>query len=541
MQPAPNSTIRIFACILALLSWGAFVVRSYQVFGPDSVYVQPFNSDSALPVLMANDKHVDAFRTYVYGQDQIGAWPFLFAQFVRRAVGVTWTPFSIYLMQVLWLSLGLLLVALLCSEAAALVAALFAATLTLHPTVSHYFFVLNQRNAWQVTAIMFAWVFLRKVCEGQTRTTLWWAGAFLFSFLAIWTAPVSTPILCVVYALELLRSRILAKDGAAQTMVSLTSLVKSFLPIAAAIVLEQLLKANYHRFATKHFGSDFRTPTELDWGNILINFQKQTEVFFGVKFWWLAAIGMLAGIALGYYLLRSVGAKTVPPICRPGLRLDLCVLVCGCSFAAILSFVIPVPFTWIRLNAYGPRYLAQPHMFGVLACLFFLVLLMTLSSAIYKSRRLIFSITAVVVAVLIVVRFPARRLNAEYNNMREVARTLAQTNSHVVVLGGYWDTYVLAALAPPEAITAVPADDQLLRTPWAPEVMRESEKVLVVHHPFAFSGAVETPGPYETFGDGANPPAVLTQRGVTLRLETPRWLEKNGYRFSLYQNTTFAK
>ncbi|MFN2598698.1 MAG: hypothetical protein ABR563_16110, partial [Pyrinomonadaceae bacterium] len=93
-------------CALALVAWGALLARALVVFTPESAYVQPFNSDSALPVLMANDPVIDAFRTYVYGQDQVGAWSFIACQLVRRATGFVWTAHGIYAFQTVWLFLS---------------------------------------------------------------------------------------------------------------------------------------------------------------------------------------------------------------------------------------------------------------------------------------------------------------------------------------------------------------------------------------------------------------------------------------------------
>ena len=39
--------------------------------------VAGFSSDSAIPVLMANDRHWDLFQCFFYGQDRFGARPFL--------------------------------------------------------------------------------------------------------------------------------------------------------------------------------------------------------------------------------------------------------------------------------------------------------------------------------------------------------------------------------------------------------------------------------------------------------------------------------
>src|SRR5205823_14455280 len=94
-QKHGRTAARCLVCVaLALGAWGLLLARALHTFGPDSVYVQPFNSDSALPVLMANDPKIDAFRTYIYGQDQIGAWPFLACQLQARATGYVWTDRS---------------------------------------------------------------------------------------------------------------------------------------------------------------------------------------------------------------------------------------------------------------------------------------------------------------------------------------------------------------------------------------------------------------------------------------------------------------
>jgi hypothetical protein len=125
--------------------------------------------------------------------------------------------------------------------------------------------------------------------------------------------------------------------------------------------------------------------------------------------------------------------------------------------------------------------------------------------------------------------------------MSEVAEGLLQkAPPQIPLLGGYWDTYALAALLPPGTIIPVPAADQLVRTPWTPLQMRQSALVLVVHHVFASPGGAEIVGSYSTFGDGQNPPPVIRQHGSTLLLLTPYWYQRNGYIFSLYKNQDVA-
>src|SRR5947209_1008662 len=123
-RPAGDARVRTLAvAALALLAWIAVGARAAQVFAPDSVYVQPF----------------------------------IFCRIFRRATGVVWTDESVYLLQVAWLFIGIFAVAALGRRTRFVAPALFLSALCLHPTVSHYVFVLNQRYAWQLTPLLFAW------------------------------------------------------------------------------------------------------------------------------------------------------------------------------------------------------------------------------------------------------------------------------------------------------------------------------------------------------------------------------------------------
>jgi hypothetical protein len=550
-RTTPQSpAVRRAAFALAAAVWAVALARAWHVFGPGSVYVQPFNSDSALPVMMANDPVIDAFRTYVYGQDQIGAWPFLFAQLAARATGCVWTAEGVYRWQALWLMLGVVPFALLGRSLALLPGALLLSVLFLHPNVSHYLFVLNQRYAWQVGALCFAWWALRRVCEREFGVSgdgdgprgvlasrwLWILLAFWFSLLAVWMSPLSALMLLAFLALEAARARLLAAGDAPRPRP--TRLLACLLPVAAAVAAEQAIKANHRRFSLKHFGKEFRTPTSLDWGHLSENFLAQAEQLAGAPWFWLTAAGLVAGAAAAACLLSSAACSGRAPVraCEPGARLDASVLLAGSCAAALINFAAAVLFEWVRLNLYGARYLALTHLFGALAGLLAIFLCANMSRKVYSARGFFSPLScAAAVAVLMLLTPPARE-NPQYRELKGVAAELARRAPGGVLLGGYWDTYVFAALEPAARFMPVPAEDQLLRTPWTPRLMRESPRVLVVHHAFAPSAEVETPAPYNTFGDGRDPPPSITQHGTTLRLAAPRWLERGGYVFSLYDN-----
>jgi hypothetical protein len=541
--------------VLVLLVWGFFLVRAISVFVPDSVYVQSFNSDSALPVLMSNDERIDVFRTYIYGQDQVGAWPSLICQLLKRATGHRWTPLQIHIMQATWLFLSFFLIVALTRSYFYLTGALFLLTLCLQPTVSHYFFVLNQRFAWQTTALFLGWWSLRRTCEygfgvapsSRGKRGLWYLLSFAFTFLAAWTSPSSVPILCVFFALECVRARILSlrKRQDVTSRLTLANFAGA-LPLVAGFAAQQLLRANYHRFALKHFGQDYRTPVEFDWGYLRINLEHQLHNLGDFSWHALILLGVLAAPFVAFQLLRRLrrNAQEVERLDAAGAtggRLDLSVLLLGSCAVAVINFITSFAFSWMRLNAYGPRYLALTYMFGTFAGLLTLVWLVGISKKIYAARRFVFPLLTIACLVLLALKFPPVEKEPTYQQMSDMAEDLSKKAPHgTPLLGGYWDTYALAALQTNPTIIPVPAEDQLVRTPWTPHMLRQAGEVLVVHHVFSSPGGAERVSAYTTFGDGQNPPAVIRQHGATLLLHTPRWYERNGYIFSLYKNQDAA-
>ncbi|HEY0100205.1 MAG TPA: hypothetical protein VGB76_14745 [Pyrinomonadaceae bacterium] len=540
------------SCALVVLVWGFFLVRAISVFAPDSVYVQPFNSDSALPVLMANDERIDAFRTYIYGQDQVGAWPSLICQLIKRATGHRWTPLQIHIMQATWLFLSFFLIVALTRSYFYLTGALFLLTLCLHPTVSHYFFVLNQRFAWQTTALFLGWWSLRRSCEYQFGVISWSRGkavirhllSFGFTFLAAWTSPSSVPILCVFFALECVRARILSlRRGKASPRLAFANFAGA-LPLLAGFAAQRLLQANYHRFALRHFGQDYRTPVEFDWGYLRINLRHQLDNLFDAPWYALTLLGVCAAPFVAFQLLSYLRRRAPEEESLSGdegvaanPRLDLEVLLLGSCAIAVINFVTSFIFSWMRLNAYGARYLALTYMFGTFAGLLALVWLVRIPKKFDAARRYAFPLLTLACFVLLALKFPPVQIEPTYRQMSEVAADLSRNAPPgTPLLGGYWDTYALASLQADATLVPVPAEDQLVRTPWTPLKMREAGQVLVVHHVFSSPGGAERVSAYTTFGDGQNPPAVIRQHGATLQLHTPRWYERHGYVFSLYKN-----
>src|SRR2546421_1900246 len=484
------------AVVLFALVWLFFLARALHVFGPDSAYVQYFNSDSALPVLMANDRVIDPFRVYIYGQDQFGAWPFLCAQLLHRAAGFVWTDRSIFIYQTIWLFLSVWAVVCLCRKQRIFGAQLFLFVVCLHFAANRYLFVINQRYAWQVTALLFAWLCLRRVCESafapdkfSRRDIGRHLALYLFSLLAVWMSPTSTLMLAVMLALEALRARVLERERSASSASRrvLVRLGGGIGALALAVVTEALLRANFYRFALKHYGRDYRTPMALDWGHIAENLQRQLHNFAQSAWWPLTVFAVLASVValaqLRRAARRNARMQSIDVYADPFV-LDTVVLALGSCAFALINLAITVIFLWFRLNAFGQRYLALTYLFGSFSGLLFLSLALCLWLPWRAQRRLVPTALTAALLVVLLIRFPAKLIDPTYTPLKQVAATLAQRAPGACVLGGYWDTYVLAGLQTQGTIIPVPAEDQYVRTPWTPQLMRAAREVLVVQHDY---------------------------------------------------------
>ena len=198
--------------------WSYFLMRAIATFGPTSdINNVEFNSDSAIPVLMANDgRPITIFNFYYYGADRWGGWPFLPMQIAERVTGYEWTAQSIYAVQAGWLFVGALAIAGL-SRRDGLVAGLaYLIALCLDRDGRYLIFELSQVYAWQTTALLLSWWALRRFFDGRLAAregrSSWTAWAWLlascgFSYLAIWSSVASTIFLTLMLGLEM-RARV---------------------------------------------------------------------------------------------------------------------------------------------------------------------------------------------------------------------------------------------------------------------------------------------------------------------------------------------
>jgi hypothetical protein len=520
----------LFAC--AFLIWLLFLFRATQVFTIGSAHVTMFNSDSAIVVLMANENRpATVYNTYYYGQDRFGAWPFLIAQLIHRATNYHWTNRALFIIQTIWLFIGALLLSTMSRRVDPAVGLLFLLPLCLHPTARQNLFDLSQPYAWQITALIFSWWSLRRFCEycfgllesnRQKLKRIAWGGlTFWFALLAVLSSAVSGPVLFFLLGLEVSRS--IYKLGGKQDLKKLGKrFLQVALPVASAVAVEFLLRVNYHRYSWKHFGNDNKTAAQLDRGHLIENLINQWTRFSNSSWWLLSLLPLLLLAVLGaryIYLLKGNREKLHNHL-RTLFLEENAILVIGTFGIGLINFIITVMVSHIRVNDYSERYLTLSYLFISFSGLLTLLLVAGITK---RYSRPLQSAIAVAGLAFLLFKFPPPVINPFYTRLKETASNLSQKASGSVLLGGYWETYVFAALDPNSSIVPVPAEGQSLRTPWTVEALKQADQVIVEHRPPSLGGP-EAPAPY------------LVQYGIPLRLVIPRWYVNGEYNFSVYKN-----
>jgi hypothetical protein len=510
----------------ALIVWSFFLWRGIDVFKPGVYSGVVFNSDCAVPVLMANDNRpITLFNFYYYGHDRWGGWPFLGAQIIRRLTNHQWTAQNLSTGQTIWLFVGGLIISALSRRDWIVITFLFLVSVCVLADAGHLIFFLSHVYAWQVTALFLSWSGLRRLLdhsrpnEQPRRRVVWLIVTFLFSYLAIWSSISSAPFLLFLVGLESVRAY-LKSDGARHNSFSFRSLLTGLTVVVAAIVGERLQVMLYHRSAMRSFGVDFRTPLGIDFGflfhNVGVQSVKLATEFSRPLFFTL--IATVAAAFASFYCFRTRSAKSREIFRGHG---ETCIIAFGAYGIALINFVLAVATTHVRINEYDDRFLLLTNVFGTFSGL--LALFLAIDFAVHKSQLRRHWTTAFLLLTLIflAITFPRKIYRPEYESFQDAALTLMHTAPRAVLLGDYWAVYVFAALQPANGITPVPFEGQQNRMPWTREIVRNTTGVLLQY-------------PGSKLEESARPSERLSQYGNQFQLAEPRVYDNGVFAFARY-------
>ena len=480
--------------LLGALAWVSVLARVATHFDPASEAAAGWNSDAAIPVLQSNDPVFDTFRLYYYGQDRIGAWPWLAAQAWRALTGFDWTPHRVFLWQATWACGACVALWRLHPRVGRVLAASFAALALLSPFFQVQLFALSQPFGWQLTALLLAWWRLTRLIETLAQPTpgrsVWGqaAGATLFATLACWTSPTSGPLLLACVTVQGLRVGAVNPPGRARWRPAL-----AVLPLAVGIAFEARVRYLFHRFSGRNFGHDYRTSLRIDTGHLQENARAMFGQVVGHALGPLVLLGWALGVLALGFLLWHAARRTLAARAASAELAALTLAFAGAGFGNVLITLLVLH---VRLNGHDSRYLVPTFVLGVLAAgagVFFVL------EQVPAARARGELLGTVIAGGLL---GAGHLLLAPRVEEPTLARAQAATDALVarapgaVLLGGYWDSYLLGALDPGHRLPTVVLQGDYLRTPfWVPRV-READEVLVSFFQETRAGTAEHPHPW---------------------------------------------
>lgn len=461
-----------------------------RAFAPGMQAVGPFDSDQAIPVLMANTPRLTGYELFYWGQDRLGAWPFLVVSLVSRAGGVV-TAGKMFAANVVALAVLVLAFSRLAGKAAPLMAAALLALAILDVRAMHMLWSAAQPYAWQLAALGGAWLAARRVLRAAS---LWNLLAFgLLAWLGIWMSPLTLGLLAIAAGVEVALTR-----GARFT---------PGLRLGAMLGLAALADAGVHaihRRAAHAQGLWFQTTQqELDLAHLPGNAAHVLEA--------------LTRSAAGAVLLLALGLGALAVIRRRGeaeLRaLGLGATGCAAATLALLAFT-----SWMRLNDYDPRYLVPALVLGAVGAA---ALLASFVPALLRHAWLL----ALATLLLATWRAP-RAVVAPEELSRQAAADALAARAPMVLFGSYWELYVLAGLRPDAPIVCANIEREFDRMGFTRPQLRAAPEVVV--------GLAGT----SRFGTAASPVPFISEDQILLQRLDARWLEAGGRTFARYRART---
>ena len=507
----------------ALVVWGIVLLRVVHAYGPETeINDLPYSSDTAIPVLMANDdRPFSPHNFYYYGADRFGAWAWVLPALIHRHTGLWWTAHGLFVLQASWVFLGAIVIGALCPRDRYAVPLIYLLVLCLQHDGRYILFELSQVYAWIVTSLLLTWLALRRLfrVEPPPARARWLArGGLLASLLlTLWSSVATTPYVAGLLGLEALRARLDETAGRRWWHVCLAWAVGLF---ATALLVEHYVRRLYGEHSLRHLQQAFRWQPSIDRGFLLQNLRTHLASLAAMSWFPLYVVALLALVSLiGWCLLRLArgqGARIAS--LRTVLGDDSALFAAGVVGIATLNFCLVVLVDHVRYNQYDTRYLAIAHQLAPVGSLVACYLVVERGLAHLRPRAGRALLAAGVVVLLLAM--PERRPSPQFQDVKRVATDLARKAPGDVLMGGYWQTYVFTSLQPQGTMTPVPVNAN--RTAWTIDALAQAPEVVVEY--------VQTP-----LGGGDRPPASITQHGHTFRLVVPRFHVDGGYAFALYE------
>ena len=448
-----------------------------------------WNSDEAIPVLMANDGHRGWFDMYYWGQDRLGAWPWKFAAWTHAVTHVDWTPDRLRALHIAFALLGGLVFPARLRRAGWPAAVAWTLGCTLLPRAMDIYLSAAQPYGAQTVFILIAIAFLTV----EIPSPLQWLGALTFCFLADWESPASAPLLLAASAsLFAVRRRWRWRLWARN----------QFLPILVGGGLEGCLRGIYQGEAKRMFHRSFAGRYSLDGGHLAENISRMLGPFLDHPW-----VGAMALLALGGTLWVILRPQT------EALEAASSEWLVALTGAACANFLVMATTRHVRLNLHNDRYLVPSYLF------FFVAAVLAIMTGVLRIRPLAIRafpacLVLLLVPVFVFTRLPGVDATA---HARDVLVALQRQGAQLLI-GGYWDVYPITGLDFARKLEARVEEGEYDRNPWSLGLLANSKNTwLIRNRPAPESKSAEASPVWIGFGS-----VLLAQPSSELRVGETR-------------------
>jgi hypothetical protein len=203
-------------------------------------------------------------------------------------------------------------------------------------------------------------------------------------------------------------------------------------------------------------------------------------------------------------------------------------LVLACWMMAAVQVPVFFLMRHVRMNDFHVRYFSLVFVFGTLAGLITLVCLAASLPRLSRRWRGVLALAGAAALAVGTLRVPATA-PAYPQGLANVAARLEKRAPGATLLGGYWSTYVFAALQRPGTMLhPVPCEGRQVRTPWWADELPRRRWVIVVGNTWECPDA----------GSRGDPAPWVYQHGALLRLVHGNLERGADVSFALYENAT---
>jgi hypothetical protein len=297
----------------AWVVWILVLLRVLHAFGPDTGFNDaPYNSDTAIPVLMANDdRPFSPYSLYYWAADRFGAWQYLLPALIHRRTGLWWTEQMVFVLHASWALLGVVVAGALSRRDRYAIPVIYLLVLCLHSESRYLFFELGQVYAWIATSLLLVWLGLRRLFDLEAQPGRWrWAvraGLLAAMLLALLSSFTVVPYLAALLGLEALRGWLKRPAGGRWHL----DLAWAGGLFATALLVERSVRRLYNQCSLEHLQHGMGWQPSFDRGFLVQNARRHLDSLAAMSWFPLYVVAALVPLVLLGWCLAARGGAPV--------------------------------------------------------------------------------------------------------------------------------------------------------------------------------------------------------------------------------------